>query len=169
MVEMLVSTGLRRQKTSMLCTLVNLFSCIYFQRFFKISTSRAVFSLLCSIKVKRMTLFLFFAKQLLLLKGGIETLVCDLGHSKNQTDNHMDMQFLFCPQKSILHLCDCASRLLFSKAQWSTGEYYPMKEHSTEFGQDFLCCQQLMNGFFLECEWLILFNPRLFIFYKHMV
>lgn len=26
-----------------------------------------------------------------------------------------------------------------------------------------------MNGFFLEREWLILFNPRLFIFYKHMV
>lgn len=77
-----------------------------------------------------------------MLKEGIATLACDFGHSKNKTDNHMDMKFLFWPQESRSALmCDCFQAAVLSKAQWSTGEHYPVKEHNTEFEQDFLCGQ----------------------------
>lgn len=37
---------------------------------------------------------------MLLFKGGIATLACSLGYSKNRMDNQMDMGFLFCLLKS---------------------------------------------------------------------
>lgn len=105
-----------------------------------------------------------------MLKEGITTLACDLGRSEKKTDNHMDMQFLFWPQEShFAFRCECCQAAVLSKAQWSMGEHHPVKEHSTEFEQDFLCSWKFMNSFFLGPEQLILFNPRRFIFYKQMV
>lgn len=48
-------------------------------------------------------------------------LACDLGHSKNKTGNHMDMQFIFWPQKShSSFMCMCLQIAGLCKAHGGT-------------------------------------------------